>query len=418
MNQFDHNPQHHQEPASPTESWQGGGREKEMCRRRGPTNGRSLRVGAMLLLVGAAAASFLRGGMLERIEGAETVSPSAPSTLGILVVPTQYKSIQAAIDAALPGDTVMVRPGVYNESITLGWCPIRVVSEEGPTRTFIVGNGSAQPVVRVDGAKLPDTLLQGFDITGAEAWQGPGLVADDSTITIRDCIFERNQDGGARLRGGAVRFENCTFRDNVGNFAGGGVSNEGGNPTFVNCTFERNEAKTFGGAFYNRNGRVTFSGTTFDSNSTTAGAFGGAIYSDGGDIVVMDSCLTRNRSLDAGGAAFLAGGTGRFERCSFSANLADSEWTIASNGASGLVIDSTICGSSPVHVDAGIAFRGTRFDDACFADCNRNGIDDLSEIATGRATDTDFNMVPDDCDVARDLEQDLDMEGAALADAG
>ncbi|MDA0802589.1 MAG: right-handed parallel beta-helix repeat-containing protein [Planctomycetota bacterium] len=382
-----------------------------MCRCRGPRNGRILRVGAMLLLVGAAAASFVRGGMLERLEGAETVSPA-----GIHLVPDEYPTIQSAIDAALPGDMVMVRPGVYRECLSLDWRPIRVVSEEGPTRTFIMGDGSRNPIVSVKDLTLPDGLLQGFFVTGSERGNGAGLFAEDANVTVRDCVFERNQDGGARLRRGAVRFEGCQFRNNSGAF-GGGVCNEGGNPTFIDCVFEHNEAGTFGGAFYNRDGRATFSNTTFDGNATRTGAFGGGLYSDGGEIVVLDSSLVRNRSLDAGGAAFIASGGGRFERCTFAGNIAGAEWTIASNGGTALVLDSTICGSDPLHVDAGVALRGTRYNDACFADCNRNGLDDLSELASGRSEDLDGNMVPDECDRFAELEQEL-AEGAVLASAG
>ena len=35
---------------------------------------------------------------------------------GTRVVPTQYATIQAAVDASAPGDTVLVHPGIYLEN--------------------------------------------------------------------------------------------------------------------------------------------------------------------------------------------------------------------------------------------------------------------------------------------------------------
>ena len=50
-----------------------------------------------------------------------------------------YTEIQSAIDAAVDGDTVLVKPGEYviNESITFGWKAITVRSENGAQETTI-----------------------------------------------------------------------------------------------------------------------------------------------------------------------------------------------------------------------------------------------------------------------------------------
>ena len=49
--------------------------------------------------------------------GLASATPVLAST--IRYVPSQYSTIQAAIDAASDGDTVMVAPGLYKESVVI-----------------------------------------------------------------------------------------------------------------------------------------------------------------------------------------------------------------------------------------------------------------------------------------------------------
>src|SRR5512141_1052475 len=50
------------------------------------------------------------------------------NAVGVIRVPDDYKTIQAAIDAANPGDMIQVRAGVYNENLTLNK-PVSLVAE-------------------------------------------------------------------------------------------------------------------------------------------------------------------------------------------------------------------------------------------------------------------------------------------------
>lgn len=416
MNRTNHvnHPQETRTFASVSAREQGRGTEKENARGQGPLDGRVLPLGMLVLLVGAAVWSLFRGGMPERIEGAETVSPSAPSTAGILMVPDDYDTIQAAINAAAPGATITLRPGVYAESITLGSRPITIASTSGAEQTLLVGDGSSRAIVALQGA-ASGTVIKGLGVAGGDAHSGAALTSIDSDARLEACTFEKNTAGAVSVRGGALTFDDCRFSNNATTLAGGAIACDGGSHTFDGCSFDGNEAGSFGGAVANRGSSLVFLNSSFDDNATRTGAYGGAIYSDGGDITAVGCTLTRNRALDDGGAAFVAGGTARFERCTFTANVAANAWTIASNGCTAAVVDSVICGSDPWHHDGGVSLQGSRFDDACFADCNRNGIDDLNEIASGRAHDDDGNMVPDDCDMIADAEQAL--RGATIARA-
>jgi nitrous oxidase accessory protein NosD len=61
--------------------------------------------------------------------------------MAVLNVPAQFPTIQAAVNAASPGDTILIAPGVYHESVTI---------PAGKDRLRIEGAGSTQTIL--DGA--------------------------------------------------------------------------------------------------------------------------------------------------------------------------------------------------------------------------------------------------------------------------
>ena len=82
-----------------------------------------------------------------------------------LLVPSEFPTIQSAIDAAEDGDTVRVLPGVYNEIVTFLGKAIVVESAEGPSTTVIDGTGFLlSGLVRFRDSEGPDSVLRGFMI--------------------------------------------------------------------------------------------------------------------------------------------------------------------------------------------------------------------------------------------------------------
>jgi len=73
----------------------------------------------------------------------------APAAFSATIhVPADQPTIQAGIDAAANGDTVLVAAGTYNETINFMGKAITVASVSGPRDTIIDGSTVGGPVVR------------------------------------------------------------------------------------------------------------------------------------------------------------------------------------------------------------------------------------------------------------------------------
>ena len=123
-------------------------------------------------------------------------------------VPGDHATIQAAIDAASPGDTIKVGKGTYQENLvipaaktglTLGGAKGTVL-EARPA-----GGDGAGPglIVRADGVTLRGVTIrnaEAVDGAASPAKSGAGLLGLAGGLTVRDCQFLHNSDYGAESR--------------------------------------------------------------------------------------------------------------------------------------------------------------------------------------------------------------------------
>jgi hypothetical protein len=177
-----------------------------------------------------------------------------------LLVPGQYPTIQAGIDASLDGDTVLVSAGIYAEHIDFHGKRIVVKSEQGAESTVIDGN-HAQTVVRFQNDEGPNSILEGFTVTnglgggGYPNYRGGGIDCDDSSSpTIKNNIIMGNS---SPTGGGGIACEdwsNATIINNIimDNAADDGAAIYGDHCylTIVNNTISGNRADGFGGGIY------------------------------------------------------------------------------------------------------------------------------------------------------------------------
>ena len=90
---------------------------------------------------------FVQGSTLMRLS-ATLLCTFILTSLGYsatIVIPAHYHTIQAGIDAALPGDIVLVEPGTYLENIDFQGKAITVRSKCGSDNTVIDGGSPLDP---------------------------------------------------------------------------------------------------------------------------------------------------------------------------------------------------------------------------------------------------------------------------------
>ncbi|MCC6460230.1 MAG: VCBS repeat-containing protein [Saprospiraceae bacterium] len=175
-----------------------------------------------------------------------------------LRVPQDFTSIQAAVNAAQEGDTVLVSPGIYYENVQLRGRNIVLTSrfelDKNPDlieETIVDGSQPAQPdtasCLLIWKGESAATVVQGFTFRGGRGtiWldpagfgtfrEGGGILTEFSSPVIRHNIIRNNVlaapgagmvsngGGGIRCGDGAPRIENNRIMYNQGGGYGGGI---------------------------------------------------------------------------------------------------------------------------------------------------------------------------------------------------
>ena len=121
-------------------------------------------------------------------------------------------TINAAVDSAAYGDTVLVWPGDYYESVDVR-SGVSVVGQAGAEQTVIHALGTARCL---DGSELQDVLIEGLKLTGVHhagygsyAYAALSLTGD---LEVRDCVVEdHSATYGGMMAGGDVVVSGTRF---------------------------------------------------------------------------------------------------------------------------------------------------------------------------------------------------------------
>lgn len=214
-----------------------------------------------------------------------------------LLVPSEYNTIDDAIDEAEDGDVVIVSSGTYNETLDIRK-NIELRSEGGAAETIIDGGGDGT-VVLIANTKISSTgvpKISGFTIRNGKGpeGRGGGITLSNSDAIIEDNIITSNSvdvDGGGIL---AHLDSDATIRNN---------------------TISSNSAKRFGGGIYVvTNSDPLIYNNEITSNTTTGPTFAGGLGGAGGGGIYVDdnsspqiikNTITSNSADHAGGGIAL-----------------------------------------------------------------------------------------------------------------
>ncbi len=178
----------------------------------------------------------------------------------VLNVPGEYETIQAAIDAASDGDTVLVAPGEYNESIDFLGKEIAVIGRPSdPSSVILDGQGLDASGVHFRTNENRQTVLDGFSIrncTGTDYWNNN---------------FGRRAGGAIQIIDASPTLRNLIISGNSASWGGGMFCAEGANPLISTARFIGNRGDGSGGAINARSSGIEIEGCVFFRNESGAG---------------------------------------------------------------------------------------------------------------------------------------------------
>jgi hypothetical protein len=224
----------------------------------------------------------------------------------------EYETIQSAIDAAATGDTVLVYPGRYLETLSIEQVDVHLISSAGPASTIIDGNGSG-PVIRCLQISR-DSSIEGFTITGGVtraplAGGGIYLVADASPL-IKGNVVTGNvavPSGGASIDPGGPAAPRAPQYCEPQPGSGGGIYvHFRCVPDIIDNTIADNEARgNGGGVVFWDHANAYMQGNRVYRN--TAGRNGGGIYMGCNAGPTLEGNVIAWNSALAGGGVLMSG---------------------------------------------------------------------------------------------------------------
>lgn len=194
-----------------------------------------------------------------------------------LRVPSQYPTIQAAVNAAQNGDTIMLAPGTYNTS-TINITKYITITSSGNSGNTTIQVQTQQPVL----------VWQNVPFTG-------GIQAKLENVTINNGHSNQSgQAGGITLANGAdVQLSNVVIENSYSSTNGGGMIIYNSDPVLSSVTFSNDNAAQLGGGALIVNSNPTVYNSIFSSN--TANEAGGGLWVDNGsEPVIVNSTFTSN----------------------------------------------------------------------------------------------------------------------------
>lgn len=329
------------------------------------------------------------------------VVSSDPVTIN---VPIDFPTIQAAIDAAVPGDTVQVEDGYYtgpqNTNLDFSGKAITVSSANGP-RSCTIDSGNNGRAFYFHNNEGPDAVVSGFTILNGNASEGSGILCQSASPTIKNCIIKNNtaqtMGAGMHCDSSSPVIINCVLMNNTGPEFGGGIACSGNaSPHIINCTIIKNSAAYKGGGIY----ALSPNAAPFVKNSIVWGNTPDGINNEAPPSITVTYCDVQGNDVYSG--------EGNINADPLFFSHVSNDYHIASNSP---CIDSGISDGAPTQdidqesrsLSAGIDIGSDEFTDT--------DSDGLSNFHENTVYGTDSSVIDTDQDGISDLVE-LDYWGS------
>ncbi len=279
----------------------------------------------------------------------------------IRYVPSQYDTIQDAINACVDGDEVVIATGRYrgagNHDLNFGGRAITVRSAD-PNDPNIV----AATIVDPNGTQAEPH--RGFKFHSGE---GSGSVVWGVTITNGYGPEEEilpilivSAGGAIFCDGSAPKIKSCIITDNFAGWGGGICCTWYSSPTISNCKISGNTADRGGAIDCHFSSNPTISNCKITGN-TTGWRGGGIFLANDSNPTIINCTISDNQTNEMGGGICCTQySRPTIRNCTISGNSAHSGGGIMSgaNGSNATISNCILWGDTGV-VGAEIALRGT-----------------------------------------------------------
>ena len=287
-------------------------------RRGASTLARGLAVLATVMLVGACGSETTGTG------GTTTAAPATGASGQTIKVPADKPTVQAAVDAAKPGDLILIAPGVYKEGVNVTTENLTIRGEDRNT-TILDGEFTQENGIRVlnaNGVAIENLYARnytgnGFFWTGVTGYRGSylttartgdyGVYAFDSYKGQFDHLNTSGSPDAGIYIGQCYRCD-AVITDSVSEYNGLGYSgtNSGGDLYIVNSTFRFNRAGIVpnSGSYelcYPERETTIAGNLVYSNNQADTPAIDVALLAMGNGILVAggrDNLVTHNRVYD------------------------------------------------------------------------------------------------------------------------
>ena len=270
------------------------------------------------------------------------VVPLAQSTFALaadLLVPSEYSSLQAAVNAAVDGDRVVLAPGTYNEQVTVSNKSITIASSDGPSVTKIDRANNGGTTFYVPGGSDKQVTFEGLTFTrwyvysyfihseaptiklkNVRCFQGGPVLhlrgGADADVEDSTMILVGNWDNGdtwGPIRGWDagtnLTLRRSSFQGTRAYYGSVARTTTGGSILVEDCVLNGCRARYRGGCFLgDGDASVTVRRTTMTDCRSNDGEGGGVIFTYSGAVEVVDCEAINVYSLYTGAFIFSESG--------------------------------------------------------------------------------------------------------------